>query len=201
MSPASCCSTPRSPPSPACSTTQEFRPGWDGTTSADQVEQVTTWPDIPFEILRHDPAVYAEQEMWSDNVEAQWGADQAAFAALAPRGVTRSCQAPATTSTRCANCVSNGCPASPRGSDHGPILDRHTAPLEVIDEVLFAVDGPSHETIPMRTRTARLKATGLDTRHTVTACKRSTGTFHRPARLRQQTADVRATRKLSVGQA
>ena len=38
---------------------EEFQPRWDGTTSADQVELVTTWPDIPFEILRHDPAVYA----------------------------------------------------------------------------------------------------------------------------------------------
>ena len=40
---------------------KEFRPRWDGTTSADQVEQVTAWPDIPFEILLHDPAVYATQ--------------------------------------------------------------------------------------------------------------------------------------------
>ena len=41
---------------------KEFRPEWDGATSADQVEQVTTWPDIPFEILLHDPAVYATRE-------------------------------------------------------------------------------------------------------------------------------------------
>ncbi len=68
---------------------QEFRPGWDGTTSASQVEQVTTWPDIPFEILLHDPAVYATREIWSEAVEAQWGADEAAFAALAPRGTVR----------------------------------------------------------------------------------------------------------------
>ena len=44
---------------------KEFRPGWDGTTSAGQVEQVTAWPDIPFEILRHDPAVYAAGKVWS----------------------------------------------------------------------------------------------------------------------------------------
>jgi pimeloyl-ACP methyl ester carboxylesterase len=65
---------------------EEFRPGWDGATSADEVEQVTSWPDIPLEILRHDPAVYAEQEVWSSTVEAQWGAAQAAYAALAPHG-------------------------------------------------------------------------------------------------------------------
>jgi pimeloyl-ACP methyl ester carboxylesterase len=65
---------------------EEFRPGWDGAASADQVEQITSWPDIPFEILRHDPAVYAEQEVWSSTVEARWGAAQAAYAALAPHG-------------------------------------------------------------------------------------------------------------------
>ncbi|MGA9747983.1 MAG: alpha/beta hydrolase [Nocardioides sp.] len=68
---------------------KEFRPAWDGTASAGQVEQVTTWPDIPFEILLHDPAVYAAQEMWSETVEAQWGADEAAFAQLAPQGTVR----------------------------------------------------------------------------------------------------------------
>ena len=46
---------------------KEFRPEWDGTTSASQVEQVTTWPDIPFEILLHDPAVYAAGKIWSDD--------------------------------------------------------------------------------------------------------------------------------------
>jgi Peptidase family M23 len=65
---------------------REFRPGWDGTASADQDEQVTTWPDIPFEILRHDPAVYATGKVWSEKVEALWAADQAAFATLAPHG-------------------------------------------------------------------------------------------------------------------
>jgi pimeloyl-ACP methyl ester carboxylesterase len=50
---------------------------------------VTRWPDIPFEILLHDPAVYATRKVWSDAVEAHWGADQAAFAALAPRGTVR----------------------------------------------------------------------------------------------------------------
>lgn len=64
----------------------EFRPGWDGTTSADQVEEVTAWPDIPFEILRHDPAVYEEGEIWSAAVEARWVAAEEAFAALAPHG-------------------------------------------------------------------------------------------------------------------
>ena len=64
----------------------EFRPEWDGTTSADQAEQVTTWPDIPFEILLHDPAVYAAAEVWSAEVEEQWGTDGAALAELAPQG-------------------------------------------------------------------------------------------------------------------
>jgi pimeloyl-ACP methyl ester carboxylesterase len=68
---------------------KHFRPGWHGTTSASQVEQVTTWPDIPFEILLHDPAVYATHKVWSDTVEAQWGADEAAFATLAPQGTVR----------------------------------------------------------------------------------------------------------------
>jgi pimeloyl-ACP methyl ester carboxylesterase len=68
---------------------EEFRPGWDGTTSAAEVEQVVSWPDIPFEILRHDPAVYADQDVWSSTVEAQWGAAQAAYAALAPQGQVR----------------------------------------------------------------------------------------------------------------
>ena len=37
----------------------------------------------------HDPAVYATRKVWSDTVEAQWGADQAAFAGLAPQGTIR----------------------------------------------------------------------------------------------------------------
>jgi pimeloyl-ACP methyl ester carboxylesterase len=65
---------------------EEFRPQWDGTASATQVEQVTAWPDIPFEILLHDPAVYATEQIWSATVEAQWGSEEAAFAALTPHG-------------------------------------------------------------------------------------------------------------------
>ena len=53
------------------------------------MEQVTAWPDIPFEILRHDPAVYATHKIWSATVEAQWAAEQVAFAALAPKGSVR----------------------------------------------------------------------------------------------------------------
>lgn len=53
------------------------------------VEQITTWPDIPFEILLHDPAVYASRKIWSETVEAQWGADEVAFAQLAPQGTVR----------------------------------------------------------------------------------------------------------------
>jgi pimeloyl-ACP methyl ester carboxylesterase len=65
---------------------KEFRPGWDGTASASQVEQVTSWPDIPFAILRHDPTVYADQNIWSADVEARWSADQDAYALLAAHG-------------------------------------------------------------------------------------------------------------------
>ena len=68
---------------------KEFRPRWDGTTSAAQVEQVTAWPDIPFEILLHDPAIYAAHKVWSNTVETQWGTDEAAFAALAPHGTVQ----------------------------------------------------------------------------------------------------------------
>jgi pimeloyl-ACP methyl ester carboxylesterase len=68
---------------------KEFRPAWDGTASASQVEHVTAWPDIPFEILRHDPAVYATRRVWSDAVEVQWGVDQDAFATIAPKGTAR----------------------------------------------------------------------------------------------------------------
>jgi len=68
---------------------EEFRPRWDGTASADQVDQVTAWPDIPFEILRHDPAVYASRGIWSAAVEAQWGAEQDAFAGLTSDGTVR----------------------------------------------------------------------------------------------------------------
>ena len=68
---------------------KEFRPDWDGTTSANQAEAITAWPDIPFEILLHDPAVYAAEDVWSEAVEAQWGADEAAFASLAPHGTVQ----------------------------------------------------------------------------------------------------------------
>jgi pimeloyl-ACP methyl ester carboxylesterase len=96
---------------------KEFRPEWDGTTSADQVELVTTWPDIPFEILRHDPAVYAAKKVWSETVEEQWGAGQAAVAALAPRGSVRVVQ----------------------GSGHSIHLDAEADSLAAVRRVLDAV--------------------------------------------------------------
>jgi pimeloyl-ACP methyl ester carboxylesterase len=68
---------------------KEFRPAWDGALSAEQVEQVNSWPDIPFEILRHDPAVYAERNVWSATVESQWGSAQDLFAGIAPQGTAR----------------------------------------------------------------------------------------------------------------
>jgi pimeloyl-ACP methyl ester carboxylesterase len=96
---------------------KEFRPGWDGTASATQVKRVTAWPDIPFEILLHDPAVYAAQHVWSDTVEAQWGADEAAFAALAPQGTVRVVQ----------------------GSGHNVHLDDQAASVAAVRRVLGAV--------------------------------------------------------------
>ena len=78
----------------------EFRPEWDGTTSADQAEQVTTWPDIPFEILLHDPAVYAAAEVWSAEVEEQWGTDEPHSQSSPRRAPSTSWRAPATTSTK-----------------------------------------------------------------------------------------------------
>jgi pimeloyl-ACP methyl ester carboxylesterase len=65
----------------------EFQPSWDGAVSSREVDRITVWPDIPFEILRHDSAVYFEQEMWDAEVEDAWIEAQAEFAALAPRGV------------------------------------------------------------------------------------------------------------------
>lgn len=65
---------------------KDFR---DGTTSASQVERVTAWPTSPSEILRHAPAVYAARKVWSAAVGAQGGADETAFAALAPHGTVQ----------------------------------------------------------------------------------------------------------------
>jgi pimeloyl-ACP methyl ester carboxylesterase len=96
---------------------KEFRPEWDGAASAAQVERVTAWPDIPFEILLHDPTVYATEKIWSDTVEAQWGADEAAFAALAPRGTVRVVQ----------------------GSGHNVHLDDQAASVSAVRRVLGAV--------------------------------------------------------------
>ncbi len=95
----------------------EFRPEWDGTESAAQVEQITAWPDIPFEILLHDPAVYADEEIWSTTIEAQWSADEAAFAALSPQGTVRVV----------------------KGSGHNVYLDDQAECLAAIQQVLHAV--------------------------------------------------------------
>jgi pimeloyl-ACP methyl ester carboxylesterase len=96
---------------------EEFRPDWDGATSAGQVELVTTWPDIPFEILLHDPAVYASRKIWSETVETQWGADEAAFAALAPRGTVLVVE----------------------GSGHNVYQDDEAASVDAVQRVLGAV--------------------------------------------------------------
>ena len=65
----------------------QFQPSWDGGVSSREVDQVTAWPDIPFEILRHDSDVYQEQQMWDAEVEDAWIAGQDEFAQLAPAGV------------------------------------------------------------------------------------------------------------------
>jgi pimeloyl-ACP methyl ester carboxylesterase len=65
---------------------KEFQPEWDGAVSSREAETFTAWPDIPFEILRHDSAVYAETGIWDHQVETAWIAAQNDFAALAPRG-------------------------------------------------------------------------------------------------------------------
>jgi pimeloyl-ACP methyl ester carboxylesterase len=96
---------------------EEFRPQWDGTASATQVERVTAWPDIPFEILLHDPAVYATERIWSTTVEAQWGVGEAALAALAPRGAVHVVQ----------------------GSGHNVHLDDQAASVAAVHRVLRAV--------------------------------------------------------------
>jgi len=95
----------------------EFRPRWDGARSADQVEQVTVWPDIPFEILLHDPAIYAANHVWSATVESQWKTEEAEFAALAPHGTIHVAQ----------------------GSGHNVHLDAQTTAVAAIRRVTTAV--------------------------------------------------------------
>jgi pimeloyl-ACP methyl ester carboxylesterase len=64
----------------------DFQPYWDGTVSAREAEQVTAWPDIPFEILRHDSDGYKEEVLEAVDEKA-WIDGQADFAQLAPAGV------------------------------------------------------------------------------------------------------------------
>jgi pimeloyl-ACP methyl ester carboxylesterase len=66
---------------------REFQPSWDGAVSSHEVDRITAWPDIPFEILRHDSEVYFEQQVWDAEVEDAWIQGQAEFAQLAPGGV------------------------------------------------------------------------------------------------------------------
>lgn len=65
----------------------QFQPSWNGAVSSREVDRITAWPDIPFEILRHDSDVYRDQEVWDAEVEDAWIAGQADFARLAPAGV------------------------------------------------------------------------------------------------------------------
>jgi pimeloyl-ACP methyl ester carboxylesterase len=99
---------------------KEFQPAWDGATSAREVDQVTSWPDIPFEILRHDGAVYAEQGIWDSDVEEDWAAAQDEFAALTPRG----------TATRIP------------GAGHYVYRDAVAASLAAVERVLEAAGNP-----------------------------------------------------------
>lgn len=64
----------------------DFQPHWDGTVSSREVDTVTAWPDIPFEILRHDSDGHGD-EVWEAADEAAWVAGQADFAGLAAGGV------------------------------------------------------------------------------------------------------------------
>jgi pimeloyl-ACP methyl ester carboxylesterase len=66
---------------------KEFQPSWNGAVSSREVDKVTAFPDIPFEILRHDSNVYLDQEMWDAEVQGAWIAAQLDFAGLAPAGV------------------------------------------------------------------------------------------------------------------
>ena len=96
---------------------KEFRPGWDGTTSADQVEQVTDMAGHP---LRDPPPRsrrLRRRQGVERAVEAQWGADQAAFAALAPHGSARVVQ----------------------GSGHNIHLDAQAVSVAAVQQVLSDV--------------------------------------------------------------
>lgn len=70
----------------------EFQPSWDGGVSSREVDRITAWPDIPFEILRHDSDVYHDQQMWDAEVDDAWIEGQADFARLAPAGVVTDVQ-------------------------------------------------------------------------------------------------------------
>ncbi len=98
---------------------KEFRPGWDGTASASQVEQVTTWPDIPFEVLLHDPAVYATQEIWSETVEAQLGRRRGRVRHARPEGRRPGCAGLWSQRVpRCPSCFGRCRPAGAGRRDH-----------------------------------------------------------------------------------
>jgi pimeloyl-ACP methyl ester carboxylesterase len=65
----------------------QLAPAWDGAVSSREVDRITAWPDIPFEILRHDSDVYRDQRTWDAEVEDAWKEGQADFAGIAPAGV------------------------------------------------------------------------------------------------------------------
>ena len=67
----------------------DFRPGWDGTASAQQAEHVDAWPDIPVQILRHDPSVYAAHGIWDSATETHWATQQSAYAHLSANGAVK----------------------------------------------------------------------------------------------------------------
>jgi pimeloyl-ACP methyl ester carboxylesterase len=65
---------------------ESFRPGWDGAASAREVEEFGSWPNIPVQILRHDSAVYLDQGIWDEEVEAAWVEGQQEYAELSTHG-------------------------------------------------------------------------------------------------------------------
>ena len=100
---------------------KEFRPRWDGTASADQVEQVTGGQTSRSRSSSTTPPSTPHEKVWSATVEAQWGTDEAAFAALAPQGTVQVAQ----------------------GSGHNVYLDAQPTAVAAIRRVITAVStGP-----------------------------------------------------------
>jgi pimeloyl-ACP methyl ester carboxylesterase len=59
---------------------------WDPVASARQAASVNKWPDIPVDLLAHDPKVTAGDPFWTPAREKVWAQSQPALAALSSRG-------------------------------------------------------------------------------------------------------------------